>query len=147
MRWFPALLLTVTLFGCSNQLATYPVNGKVVFPDGSPVHVGTVELKSLEHGIQARGTLDRDGNFKLTTYSDGDGAVAGLHDCVVVQFVMTEGLTAHRPSTIGVIDRRYSSYANSGLRVEIKPVGVNNVTIEVEGLRKQQPQGDHDHHH
>ncbi len=147
MQWFPALLLTVTLSGCSNQLPTFPVNGKVVFPDGSPVHIGTVELKSREHGIQARGTIDSEGNFKLSTYRDGDGAVAGLHDCVVVQFVMTEGFTGHRPSTIGVIDRRYNSYATSGLSVEIKPEGVNNVILEVEGLRKLQPQVDQDHHH
>ena len=75
----------------------------------------TIELKSRQHDIHARGKLNLDGTFTLTTYEEGDGAVEGKHDCVIVQFVMTEGVQGHRPSTIGVIDRRYNSYTTSGL--------------------------------
>lgn len=133
------------LTGCSDRHKTYPVQGKVQFKSGGPVRVGTIELKSREHDIQARGTLNTDGTFKLTTYEDGDGAIAGKHGCVVVQFVMAEGIKGHRPSTIGVIDRRYNSYATSGLEIEISPKGKNEITIEVEGLRASQPDGPHKH--
>ncbi len=134
----------IALVGCSDRLATYPVAGRVQFASGSPVHVGTVELKSREHEIQARGEIDADGKFTLTTYVKGDGAVAGFHDCVIVQFVMTEDLAGHKPSLIGVIDRRYASYATSGLSVEVSPEGKNQIVLEVEGLRKTQPE-DHAH--
>jgi hypothetical protein len=133
------------LTGCSDRLRTYPVSGKVRFKSGEPVKVGTIELKSREHDIHARGILERDGTFHLTTYETGDGAIEGKHDCVLVQFVMTEGLKGHRPSTIGVVDRRYSSYASSGLTVDITPSKQNEVTIEVEGVRSSQPEGNHSH--
>lgn len=138
------LLSVLGCVGCSDQLRTYPVSGKVKFNTGGPVHVGTVELKSREHGVQARGAIESDGSFTLTTYEDGDGAVAGMHDCVVVQFVITEGVENYRASTIGVVNPKYGSYASSGLSVEIKPESPNEVVIEVEGVLKKQPE-DHKH--
>jgi len=131
--------------GCSGRLATYPVQGKVQFLDGAPVRVGTVELKSLDHAVQARGEIQEDGSFTLSTFADGDGAVAGKHACVVVQFLMLEEAAGHRPSKLGVIDRRYSSYGTSGLSIEILPQSSNNVVIEVAGVLKKQPEGDHKH--
>lgn len=123
--------------GCSDgRLKTYPVKGKVAFKTGSPVHVGTIELKSREHGVQARGSIDKDGTFTLTTYVDSDGAVAGLHDCVVVQFVMTEELTDFKPSAQGVVHPRFASYSTSGLSVGIKTDQPNDLKIEVEGIKK-----------
>ncbi len=119
----------------------------MVFPSGSPVKVGTVELKSRDHSVQARGRIEVDGSFQLTTYSENDGAVAGVHDCVVVQFVMTEDLAGHRPSTIGVIDPRFSSYATSGLTVDIQPGTQNEITLEVQGIRKTQPKEGEEHQH
>ena len=139
---FPLLLLSLAIafasvLGCSNgRLKTYPAKGKVSFKTGSPVHVGTVELKSREHGVQARGAIDKDGNFTLTTYVDGDGAVAGIHDCVVVQFVMTEEMKDFKPSAVGVVHPRFASYSTSGLSVEISADQPNDLKIEVEGVKK-----------
>lgn len=141
---FASLGLFVVALGCSDRLATYPVKGKVQFATGGPVHVGTVELKSREHGIHARGEIQMDGTFTLTTYMPGDGAVQGVHDCVVVQMVMTEGLEGHKPSTIGVVDRRFSSYSSSGLSLEVFEDKPNDILLEVDGLRKTQPD-DHKH--
>ena len=142
LRW---LLCVAMLTGCSDQLPTYPVRGRVEFKGGGgPVHVGTVELKSLDHGVQARGEIQDDGSFTLTTYQPGDGAVAGRHACVVVQFVMTEELAGHMGSKVGVIDRRYNSYATSGLQIEIQPHKTNEVLILVDGILKSQPE-EHQH--
>ncbi len=138
------MLLFASTVGCSDRLTTYPVAGTVQFTTGGLVHIGTVELKSREHGVQARGQIQPDGSFTLTTYQEGDGAVAGIHDCVVVQFVMAEGVAGHRPSTIGVVDRRFASYSTSGLTVEISPNESNEVLVEVEGMIKKQP-NDHTH--
>ena len=131
------VVFLASFVGCSDgRLKAYPAKGKVVFKTGSPVHVGTVELKSREHGVQARGAIDKDGNFTLTTYVDGDGAIAGAHDCVVVQFVMTEELADFKPSAVGVVHPRFASYSTSGLSVEIKADQVNELKVEVEGVKK-----------
>ena len=137
-------IASAMFLGCSDRLRTHPASGKVEFTSGGVVHVGTVELKSRVHGVHARGSIGADGSFVLSTYDEGDGAVEGAHDCVVVQFVMTEDIAGHKPSTIGVIDRRYASYATSGLQVDISPDKNNEVLIKVDGYRKEQP-AEHSH--
>ena len=133
------------LAGCSTEPPTFPVAGIVRFTSGEPVRVGTVELKSIEHGIHARGQIQTDGTFSLSTFHEDDGAVAGKHNCVIVQFVMTEDVAGHRGSKLGVIDRRYSSYNTSGLVVEVLPQPENEIVIAVEGLLSEQPDGNHQH--
>lgn len=132
------------LSACSDQLATYPVTGRVQFAGGEPVRVGKVEFTSRAHGLQARGEIDADGRFTLSTYVPGDGAVAGLHDCVVVQMVLAEGAAGPRPTTIGVVDRRHADYASSGLSAEVLPQADNSIVLEVQGLRATQP-AEHSH--
>lgn len=126
----------LSLVGCgSGREKTYPVEGLVVFKDGSHVKVGTVETKSLRTGAQARGTIDKDGRFSLTTFEDNDGAVAGDHQVVIVQFIQVEGIKNYRPSTMGVVNRKHASYATSGLVLRVDPKGPNQVKLEVEGAR------------
>ncbi len=120
--------------GCTdNRLKTYPVQGKVVFPDGSPVRVGTIETKSILHGVQASGSIATDGTFQLTTYQTNDGAVAGDHRCVIVQFIPVEEIPNYRPSTLGVVNRKYSSYATSELVFTVEAKGDNQIWFEVQG--------------
>ena len=143
------LSLFFAVAGCSDgRLPTYPVSGQVVFADGSPVHVGTVELKSREHGIHARGEIDKDGHFVLSTYEPGDGAVAGRHDCVVVQMVMVEEIAGFQPSTEGVVHPRFGSYAASKLVAEVHAEDRNEIRIQVESLSPgtaAASQHEHDH--
>ncbi len=128
-------LVLLHVLGCTNsQIPAHPASGRVVFKSGSPVQVGSIELRSRDHRINARGEITRDGRFVLSTYEPGDGAVAGTHDCVVVQMVMVEELTKFRPSTDGVVHPRFGSYATSALQVEITPNKSNNLQIIVEGL-------------
>lgn len=145
------LLGTLVAAACSgDQLPTFPATGQVVFRDGSPVRMGTVELKSREHGVQARGEIGTDGRFVLTTFDDGDGAVAGMHDCVVVQFVMVEDVANYQPSTEGVVHQRFGSYATSGLECTISEADDNDLIITVEGLDHPANRGggtDHQHDH
>lgn len=130
--------------GCSDKLRTYPVTGKVVFKDGSPVHVGTIEFKSMDKKIQARGTIETDGSFKLTTYEPNDGAVLGKHQCIVTQFIMLEELPGIKPSKKGVVHSRFASYATSGLELEVTADKENALTVTVEGLGGT---AEHDHDH
>ncbi|MFO0011252.1 MAG: carboxypeptidase regulatory-like domain-containing protein [Planctomycetota bacterium] len=120
--------------GCnSGRLKTYPIQGKVVFADGSPVKVGTVETKSVDHGVQATGNINLDGTFTLTTYNPNDGAVAGQHRCVVIQFIQLEEIPNYRPSTMGVVNRKHSMYSTSELSFTVKPGEANTVQLVVQG--------------
>lgn len=130
-------LLMACALGCGEgQLKTYPVQGKVLFADGSPVKLGTIECLSETHGVQATGTINRDGTFKLKTYRDDDGAVEGLHKCVIVQFIQADGVPNYKPSTLGVINKRHGSYANSGLSIRVEPDASKNqdIVLQVEGV-------------
>jgi hypothetical protein len=130
------VLITTASLGCDQRPRTYPVSGKVTFADGKPIHTGTIELKERETGINARGEIKQDGTFTLSTFDSNDGAVVGMHDCVVIQRVIVEDLKDFHSSTYGVIDPRHNSYHSSGLQVEVLPINQNQVTLVVERLRK-----------
>jgi hypothetical protein len=119
---------------------------------GGTAHTGTVEFKSQMHGIQARGDIQPDGTFTLSTYEPNDGAVAGKHDVVVVQLVVVEKAANFRPSLLGVIHPKYGAYSTSGLSFDIEKDKTNLITIVVDPLKSRAPNtpdavGEHDHVH
>ncbi len=131
------LVVMLALMGCGpSRPPAFKAHGKVSFPNGSPVRVGTIEFRSREHPIHARGTIDEDGSFTLTTYRNGDGAIAGTHDCVIVQMVITEDTKAKRHGTVGVVHPRYASYSTSGLECTIEANRENLIELQVEGVGK-----------
>lgn len=132
--------------GCNRNPTTYPIKGRVHFPSGSPVRMGTIETKSRELGINARGTINSDGSFELTTFQPGDGAVAGWHDCVVVQLIIHGEEFKGKVSSFGVVDPKHASYGSSGLSFEVSPTQTNQVSLEVSPLRgKEVPEKLHSH--
>lgn len=129
--------LLVSSFGCNRGPKIVLAEGVVQFEDGSPVVVGTIETKSLAYeGVQATGKIQRDGSFKLTTFVDGDGAAVGDHQCVVVQFVMTEGIQGHQPSTQGVVNPKHRNYSTSGLKFTVPDEGTKSIKLIVTGVPK-----------
>lgn len=142
------LIPCAMLLGCnSGRLKTYPVEGKVVFANGTPVKVGTVETKSVQHGVQATGSIGLDGSFTLSTYQPNDGAVAGEHRCVVVQFIQLEEIPNYRPSTMGVVHRKHSTYSTSELSFTIQSNGPNEVKLVVQGADPVSSTGAEEHGH
>ncbi|MCU0711477.1 MAG: hypothetical protein MUC43_05425 [Pirellula sp.] len=141
------VLFVVSVVGCNRGPKIVVAEGTVQFEDGSPVVVGTVETKSLQYeGVQATGKIERDGSFKLTTFVDGDGAAVGEHQCVIVQFVMTEGLTGHQPSTQGVINPKHRNYSTSGLRFTVPDEGTKSIKLVVTGVPKLPGERRHTEH-
>lgn len=126
-----AVLAVVTsIVGCSgNGIPTFPVEGTVVLEDGTPVQTGTVEFNSTERDLTARGRIEADGTFTLTTFKEGDGAVAGVHDAVVVQLISTEDLPLHDHSHGPTIDPVYSHYDSAGLRFTVHDDRTNSIRI------------------
>ena len=117
-------ILTMPWGGCSNdQVPTYPVRGRVEFPDREPIRTGIVELQSLEAGLNARGNIARDGSFVLGTYASDDGAIAGEHRAIVVQLFAVDSIqdTDIVHDHGDAVDPKYADYATSGLTFEIEP--------------------------
>jgi hypothetical protein len=68
------------------------VEGKVSWTDGSPVKRTMVFFipTDKDNGKEASGMTDDEGNFYLTTYSDGDGALPGTYKVVFNQTKKTQ---------------------------------------------------------
>jgi len=129
--WFGFAL---SLSGCGDSgLKVYSVKGKVVYSDGSPMKEGTIEFEALEgewKGRNARGRIDEDGGFELTTVQPGDGAVAGRHRAIVREpfrdVDVLEGEVMPKP----IIDPRFARYQTAGLEFTVQE-GENDIQINV----------------
>ena len=130
-----ALVCAICLSGCGGgPLPTYPVNGMVVFEDGTSPQFGTVEFLNDEHQINARGEIAKDGSFTVSTFHDGDGAVEGTHRIAIIQLTISPD-TAQYNHLIehdhgDVVDPMYHDFRTSGLIREIKS-GQNDLTLTV----------------
>jgi hypothetical protein len=130
---FLLLVILAVLAGCSDsdKHRTYPAAGVVQFSDGTPLTGGSVLCES-PHGLAARATIGNDGSFKLWTYVDGDGAVAGKHR-VAIMPLRDEGFDPDGGArSQPAFHRRFMSMDTSGIELEVKPEGDNRFTIEVE---------------
>lgn len=130
------MLLALGLVGCGSKQKTYPVSGTVKFADGKPLSGGIVEFASEEEGtkgLNARGTIQSDGSFKMKMYVDNkqvDGAVEGMHMVVVIPPPPTEGDLESTPKS--PIHERYRKYGESGLTIKVKPSEPNTLEIVVD---------------
>lgn len=138
-RLFACLFATaVSAIGCNSSLvATYPVSGVVIFDDGAPVPFGVVEVRDDRGGHIARGKLDSSGQFKLGTFANDDGAVAGRHRAIVVQhFAPISGETSpgsseHATHRTALIAPEFGSYETSGLVVDVHQDSANTAKLIV----------------
>ena len=131
----PTLLLAGAL-GCgSGNPPTYPVQGKVVFADGKPLTTGGIVLTESITGehvhINARGAIDANGEFRLTTFNDDDGAVAGQHRVMVRAKRDSDDYIKRGIIPRPVIDPRFENYETSGLEFTVQQ-GKNEFTLEVQ---------------
>jgi hypothetical protein len=128
-RWRHAACMAVVLaVGCGRS-GLYPVKGKVVFPDGAPLTAGTVEFGPVEDALLApRAEIQADGTFRASTYEEGDGAPSGKYRVLITP---PEQLDPGQPRPLP-FDRRFSSFATSGLEYTVKPGKNEFLTITVE---------------
>ncbi len=114
--------------GCGG--GRYPVHGRVVYEDGSPVTEGMVigEKAEGDRRVKAQGSLKSDGTFSWGTLSPGDGAEPGKYRVVVVARAVGEKEASQgvRPA----VDRKFSNPQTSGIDFEVKP-GRNELNIKV----------------
>ena len=129
--------LTIGLFGCnSGKAPTYPVTGRVAFSDGKPLAGGTVEFQSAyvtkdgEIRVRARGQIQPDGTFSLSTFQPGDGAIAGKQRALVIPALPPGRINPYNPPP-PVINNKYQRYDTSGLEFTVTPKGPNEFDIIV----------------
>ncbi len=130
------LLMPLLLTGCGPaEPPVYPAGGRVVFRSGAPVTTGVIEFRPDGGGPAARGKIEADGQFTLTT-GTRPGAVAGTHKVTVVQMAADPGATARHGTTgharTAAVHPRYAASDRSGLTRTVEPTGENQFRIEVE---------------
>ena len=122
-----SMLLAVSLFvaGCGgDQLPVAPAQGKVLL-DGKPLEFGAVMFQP-EAGPPARGQIQPDGSFTLSTYGNGDGAIIGKHRVRITCFESQRPGYQPDPSQgepgVGesLIPKKYQRLEQSGLTAEVK---------------------------
>jgi hypothetical protein len=108
---------TIVLFpGCGpgtgdeHGVPLVAVKGKVTYK-GSPLTRGIIEFEPQTAGRLARGNIQADGSFVLTTYKDGDGVAAGLHR-VCVHGTGGDGKKE-------IVPQKYTQATSSGKDVEV----------------------------
>jgi len=123
-----ALAATLLICGCSKK--TYPVEGQVVFEDGSPAKELAdygIAFNAKDLAANANGTIKPDGSFTVGTFADGDGAPLGKHRLAITP----PPPKIDEPRTPPVISSKYANFDTSGLTIEVA-AQVNKVTLKVD---------------
>ncbi len=116
--------------GCGGQ-KTYPVQGRVVFKDGTPMAGGMVVFEPVDPAtrVSARGEIESDGTFFLSTFGKDDGAVLGKHRVLISPPLPSNFKESRAPAR--VIHPRYESFETSKLERTVTS-GKNDFEIVIE---------------
>jgi hypothetical protein len=133
VRVAPVAALVALLCGCGS--GTYPVEGRLVWKDGTPATElagSNVIFDGVDQKSSALGSIQPDGSFRLTTHNPNDGAPAGDYNVLVIE-VGRKPLGGAEPGALapGVMDERFADPSTSKLTATVKP-GKNSVTLTVE---------------
>src|SRR5688572_16919229 len=124
-----ALFVAAGLGGCGGG-GPYPVDGKVVWEDGSPAKelAGSHVVFDLpEKQTSARGIVRPDGSFTLTTHKPDDGALAGEYRVLLIEANRKPLPGDETELTPTVMDSKYSDPSSSDLKATVTS-GSNAIT-------------------
>ncbi len=135
---FLMLGLAVILCGCGSGL--YPVEGQVVWKDGTPateLQHSSVVFDHPGKQTSSRGAIQADGSFKLTTNSPNDGAFPGEYKVLVLE-VGRKSIGGPDGSALapGAVDTKYADPSTTTLLETVK-AGPNKLVLTVERAPKQ----------
>jgi hypothetical protein len=128
-----AVLLTLLPGGCGTA-GPYPVDGKVVWKDGSPakeLEGSQVVFDLPEKQTSASGIVQADGTFHLTTNKPNDGALAGDYKVLVLETRKQLGGPDSTNIAPGLLDSRFYDARTSDLQATVRP-GLNKITLTVD---------------
>src|SRR5688572_3119931 len=121
------------LVGCGSGMAT--VEGNVVWQDGSPakeLQGSYVVFENPNQDVSARGLIQSDGSFRLTTDKPDDGVPPGEYKVLIFE-VGRKPLGGPDSSLMepSRMDSRYMDLDRTDLTAEVKP-GVNPITLKID---------------
>lgn len=141
--WCMFLALSAGISGCQGEseadrlerlvpgaLNTTKINGKVLV-DGEPVKDIWVTLHPVDPKVplRPRGQTDANGNFKLTTYTGGDGAPEGEYNVTIAWLTYSS-----RDKDWGGADKlkdQYSDPKTTSLHLTVKDTPMELPTFEL----------------
>lgn len=139
----------VLLPGCGpgDRVEVFPTQGIVLFNGEPMMGGGAISFVPLDgqQGRAAGGTINAEGKFTMTTYDPDDGSMPGKFRAIVIQSTAAETETVGDSDAEGAEDTevgftvptakripfRYADVANSPLTVEIKPIELNELKLEL----------------
>jgi hypothetical protein len=107
------------------------VRGQVTY-NGRPLGGGTVTFVPADYGPPASGQIQPDGQFALSTFRPGDGALPGRYAVMVIAVGSTAGRLpdeANPPAAL-LVPRKYASHRTSDLTAKVAEPG-NVIHIEL----------------
>jgi hypothetical protein len=137
-QWFATLLGTgifVSAVGCNRGPEMAAVTGKVTY-NGQPLQFGSVTFQPTR-GQPARGEIQSDGSFELSTFSLGDGAFVGPHKVKIACYESQNPAFVKGPGEqrLGrsLIPVKYTLLDQSGLTAEVKPDTAEPIVFDLTG--------------
>jgi hypothetical protein len=130
---FALVAALALLTGCGGK-GVYPVDGKVVYTDGTvakDLAGHSVNFESDELQVSATGEVQPDGTFRLGTYEHDDGALPGKYRVSIAPLLPIGDAAPPK----AVIDPKYGQLDSSGLEATIEPKS-NALTLTVERLSR-----------
>jgi hypothetical protein len=127
-----APVFLVALAGCSGK---YPVRGTVTYDDGTPVNKGLVVFERVDGGppVTARGQIQPDGRYELSTDKPGDGVPPGKYKVLLNPLDLSDVPDEQR---VLPFDLKFLKFETSGLEYEVKS-GPNEYPITVTRQQKK----------
>jgi len=129
--------------GCKDQPPVAPVSGKVLY-NGAPLPYGSVMFQPAS-GQPAGGAIEPDGTFRLSTFSEYDGALIGPHkvriSCYTSQSPSQKNRKNIGEASVGqlLIPAAYTFVDQSGLTAEVPAEGATDIVFELKGPKRQFP--------
>lgn len=122
-----AVCLAAGLAGCG--AGKYPVRGTVTLEDGTPLTKGLVIFERVDGGppLTARGNVQPDGRYELSTETPGDGVPTGRYKVAINPLDTSD---APDEQKVLPFDVKYVNLKTSGLECEVK-AGENDYPIKL----------------
>ncbi len=123
-------VIALTSVGCGPKRPNIaPVKGHVLF-DGQPLTTGSLATMP-KAGRGAKGVINSDGTFELSTFGKGDGATIGRHKVAVAAFESSAKAGPESGNGKLLVPERYTNPESSGLTIDVQPGGNYDVVLEL----------------
>ncbi len=142
------ILIALSLCGCYGRTDKW-VEGRPPLVDasgvatinGEPLDDAVVTFRPIDGNYAAFARTQSDGSFQLTTFDDGDGAVAGEYNVTVSKMVVELEPNPANPQVLppiyhsehSMIPANYNNVDKSGLTASISEDGSNDLRLELVG--------------